>query len=527
MQNYPGYHFNLPAKKKSVLRYQPPGFEYSIDIPFPGRVLPVCQRCKKNYKTREHCRVKEGHTGLPWTDTYICITFDNSCFSADGNLIQGQFVASGMSPQPFVYQASKLIDPKTPSCAQCKDKNYTRTYCRASKKHKTLPWSTVYVMLSLRENAAPPIPGQEVKKRRKLNDNVDANPSQGITKDSEKKDETPVSLSNSDGKGKESNTGTSDGKDSIVKGEELNDSVNKTEKDTSVEGGKNNEGNKVSSEMIFGKIHQSRTFLSTVSITKNEVEWVDLDQNQASYMSHRQKQQESVAAAASDMPSEAVYSNPYMMQPGNMASMGLNMHSLTYPAGLSNPPVAGQKQEDPNRPNSGINGMEGQWMGGGPGVSSHHAGQFPEMMSQMMDPRLMDPRMGGYGYPSWTNRGYPMDMSPSYSGYGAPQNPYGQYSSMVTSGGQNYPGDLSNITQLGQGIGSQALSPQGMQQMQQQMGMSQNNMQPQSFAQQVMGQGSIPVQNAPTLNKDDKVKSGGNINIKESAKMDSKEEVRV
>ena len=53
-----------------------PGFKKPVRLPFPEKALPVCLRCKKNYKTRELCRVRDGHTGLPWTLTYVCVTLD-------------------------------------------------------------------------------------------------------------------------------------------------------------------------------------------------------------------------------------------------------------------------------------------------------------------------------------------------------------------------------------------------------------------------------------------------------------------
>lgn len=274
-QNY----LPLTQKKAAVLRYKPPGFTYSIDIPFPGRVLPVCQRCKKNYKTREHCRSKEGHTSLPWTDTYICITLDASCIMPDGKLSEGPFVATGLSAQPYVYASGKVLDPKTPSCAMCKDKNYTRTYCRASKKHKTLPWSTVYVMLSARDgpHAAAPAVGQEpAAKKPKVEDSTEK----------VGKDDTFLGLVGEGGdKDKKEDDAKSDDKEKDEesekkdKKEESEDADNATEdkdsekKETPKDDSKEDDEKKEEdSGNIFGDIHISRTFLSTVSVNKNEAE---------------------------------------------------------------------------------------------------------------------------------------------------------------------------------------------------------------------------------------------------------------
>ncbi len=273
-QNYLG---PLTQKKAAVLRYKPPGFSYSIDIPFPGRVLPVCARCKKNYKTREHCRSKEGHTGLPWTDTYICITLDASCITPDGKLAEGPFVATGLSAQPYVYASGKILDPKTPSCAMCKDKNYTRTYCRASKKHKTLPWSTVYVMLSARDgpHAAAAVAVQEpATKKAKVED---------ASADKVGKDDTYLGLVGGDKDKKEDDTKSDDkekdeaseSKDKKEGSEDADeateDKASSEKKETPKEESKEDSEKKEDSN-IFGDIHISRTFLSTVSVNKNEAE---------------------------------------------------------------------------------------------------------------------------------------------------------------------------------------------------------------------------------------------------------------
>lgn len=45
--------------------------------------------------------------------------------------------------------------PKTPVCASCKKTNRTRTFCRERHKHRHLPWSTVYVILSAVDSTDP------------------------------------------------------------------------------------------------------------------------------------------------------------------------------------------------------------------------------------------------------------------------------------------------------------------------------------------------------------------------------------
>ncbi len=141
-----------------------PGLKNQVDIPFPDRKLPVCKRCKKIYKTRELCRVRDRHTEVPWSTTYICGTLDDSCFNrgSDGELSlveEGpmRFVAQSVPSPPVPYRSkdNALGGTKSPICMACKDKNYTRHHCRIKNKHLELPWGTVYVTIS----AVPSAPG--------------------------------------------------------------------------------------------------------------------------------------------------------------------------------------------------------------------------------------------------------------------------------------------------------------------------------------------------------------------------------
>ena len=139
------------------IRCSVPGLKNEIEIPFPDRKLPVCKRCKKIYKTRELCRVRDRHTEVPWSTTYICVTLDDSCFSrtSGGELClveEGpmRFVARSVTGPPAAYRSkiNALGGTKSPICMACKDKNYTRHHCRVKNKHLELPWGTVYVMMS-------------------------------------------------------------------------------------------------------------------------------------------------------------------------------------------------------------------------------------------------------------------------------------------------------------------------------------------------------------------------------------------
>ena len=151
-------------KKKSrgnVLHYQIPGLNEAIDIPFPDRKLPVCKRCKKIFKTRELCRVRDGHTSVPWNTTYLCISLDDSCITHNekgeprlvtegpGGPDSFRFLARSLPGPMMPYKAKPGdIDMNTaPICLTCKQKNYTKTHCRKKQQHLFLPWSTVFVML--------------------------------------------------------------------------------------------------------------------------------------------------------------------------------------------------------------------------------------------------------------------------------------------------------------------------------------------------------------------------------------------
>ncbi len=135
-------------KNENTLCFTLPGFKSHIYVPFTGRKLAVCERCKKNFKTRDHCRTRDCHVDLPWSATYVCVSLDPSCTNEEGKLVDGPFFARAVTPMAFQYEEG--IDKRTPICSPCKDKNYTRNYCRIQKRHLQLPWSTVYVILSLK-----------------------------------------------------------------------------------------------------------------------------------------------------------------------------------------------------------------------------------------------------------------------------------------------------------------------------------------------------------------------------------------
>ena len=137
----------------NILTFTPPGFNQTLNVKFPDSRLAVCEKCKKNYKTRDMCRVRNNHTGAPWTTAYICITLDASCTDDNGAYIDKPMTVRMVQWQPFCVKLP--FDPKTPVCSSCKKTNRTRSFCRERHQHRQLPWCTVYVMLSAVESTDP------------------------------------------------------------------------------------------------------------------------------------------------------------------------------------------------------------------------------------------------------------------------------------------------------------------------------------------------------------------------------------
>mmetsp|Transcript_11219 Transcript_11219/g.16071 ORF Transcript_11219/g.16071 Transcript_11219/m.16071 type:complete len:307 (-) Transcript_11219:49-969(-) len=186
----------------NTLHYTPHNFHTPIVIPYPTSIggcfdettttthtntnnkrnksdstmniqLPVCAKCKRHYKTRDICRIKFGHTDVPWTNTYICITLDDSCMNKeDGTYISGndtKLHAVVLPPPPSqpptgaqhsdntrsdekatpTYIVNTCLDGTAPVCMACKQSNRTKAYCRKKMRHKELPWNTLFVLLKL------------------------------------------------------------------------------------------------------------------------------------------------------------------------------------------------------------------------------------------------------------------------------------------------------------------------------------------------------------------------------------------
>jgi hypothetical protein len=138
---------------QNILSFVPPGFKQQLNVKFPDSRLAVCEKCKKNFKTRDMCRVRNTHTTAPWTTAYVCITIDDSCLDEEGNYIDKPMTVRMVQWQP--YCVKKPFGSKTPVCAACKRTNRTRSFCRDRHKHRHLPWCTVYVLLSSLDAADP------------------------------------------------------------------------------------------------------------------------------------------------------------------------------------------------------------------------------------------------------------------------------------------------------------------------------------------------------------------------------------
>lgn len=136
----------------NILTFTPPGFHQALNVKFPDSRLAVCKGCKKNYKTRDMCRVRNSHTSPPWATAFICVTFDDTCIE-DGKFIDKPMTVRMLQWQPFCVR--KPFDVKHPVCSSCKKTNRTRNFCRERHKHRQLPWCTVYVLLSALESTDP------------------------------------------------------------------------------------------------------------------------------------------------------------------------------------------------------------------------------------------------------------------------------------------------------------------------------------------------------------------------------------
>ena len=250
---------------QNILTFTPPGFKQILNVKFPDSRLAVCEKCKKNFKTRDMCRVRNTHTTAPWTTAYICVTLDDSCTDADGKYIEAPLTVRMVQWQPFCVKTP--FDPKTPVCAACKKTNRTRSFCRERHKHRQLPWCTVYVLLSALEAADPAT--------------VVAGPSKPLGESSEKKggdeDKSDEGKEEPDAKSDAASPTNAGGPDESASAAESKNSESVEEASENV---KLEEGTKSSQDDEDGDdindISESRTFLAKVCCKKTTIHWLEL-----------------------------------------------------------------------------------------------------------------------------------------------------------------------------------------------------------------------------------------------------------
>ena len=146
----PTLQISLPAVptlriNPSLLSYRP------LDIPFPDGGLSPCSECSGNVRIKD-CRQQKKHNGLPKTNTYICITMDSTCFAGDGSVLNEEFhlqLRSDLPCNSYVYPEQVGLSEWGPRCTKCKSIGYSSDHCRTKEKHRALPWTTAYVILTL------------------------------------------------------------------------------------------------------------------------------------------------------------------------------------------------------------------------------------------------------------------------------------------------------------------------------------------------------------------------------------------
>ena len=155
------------------------GLPYAFDIPFPDKRLPVCIRCKKNFKSRDLCRTRDAHKALPWSTTYVVVTLTDDLFETnnEGKLMYRDIsVVAELQELPEMCKGpSDGFMESEPICTVCRSKNYTRDYCRKTSKHTTPSWNAVYVKLVPKtgDNASS---GPRRSKKVKTEEGVDGRP---------------------------------------------------------------------------------------------------------------------------------------------------------------------------------------------------------------------------------------------------------------------------------------------------------------------------------------------------------------
>lgn len=250
------------AVKGNTMILNVPGFEEELYITFPNRRLPVCEKCKGHFKTRDLCRMRKKHTSPPWNTVYICISLDSSCTDEHNMIKKGSFVANNVSWKPYEFKETSGILSKMPMCLDCKNKNYTGSSCRGGvNPHRHLPWSTVYIELSSLMSEVT----------------TDIDPDFGISKKSLQEDSIVCAA--------EKMKSTREERISSMRlkreSPEVNHLAKKMKNDTTQ--GDTAEGAFECDEVDFDikNIDKSRAFFVQISHSSYSIQWLDLDEEKA------------------------------------------------------------------------------------------------------------------------------------------------------------------------------------------------------------------------------------------------------
>jgi len=195
-ESYAAHGMVAPGKNASthICTVHPPGMPRAFDVPFPERRLPVCDRCKKNFKSRDLCRKRDGHKALPWQTTYIAVTITDLALEKgeNGSLTYADIpVVAELQETPLMCLGPADGSMKMePICKVCREKNYTRDYCRNTCKHTTPPWSTTYVKLVVEKTPKDDNKYKYPKKRKKnQEENADGKPKPDLNNSDNDKEE--------------------------------------------------------------------------------------------------------------------------------------------------------------------------------------------------------------------------------------------------------------------------------------------------------------------------------------------------
>lgn len=274
---------SIPGLSRNALHMEIPGFPSRLRLNFPDGRLPVCTKCKKNFKTREMCRIQGGHTSLPWTSVYACLTLDDSCIDSNNKLKKGNYVAKSVGFSPYCYTEDVASD--TLICVSCKVKNYTRKQCRAKSRHRALPWSTIHAKLFCETFSQDVSDTGETSNRKKRKINEEEEEVQNKKKQLYDDEKKLKSSENSDAK------------------IEIKYAIDTTEKEETDKyrddgEGKESNGNEEEKEQSnmnesdsLNYIPESKTFLLEISSNKCVIKWLEMDKQNpflASMMLHKE-----------------------------------------------------------------------------------------------------------------------------------------------------------------------------------------------------------------------------------------------